>query len=125
MKNTIFFIALLTAVSLFSCKSSQTTASQDAQLLQAKFEVPGSCGMCEERIENAVSVRGVKTADWSMDAQALTVVYQPSKITPSRIQELVAEAGHDTPGHKASESAYEGLAGCCKYRDGGGKCDMD
>ena len=87
------------------------------KVVEAEFTVKGNCGMCKERIENAVSVKGVKAAHWDVESLTLKVIYKPSKVSSERIKELVLEAGHDTEEALASEKAYNNLHGCCKYRE--------
>ena len=36
-----------------------------AKDIKISFHVNGKCGMCEERIENALDIKGIKFADWS------------------------------------------------------------
>ena len=36
-----------------------------AKDVKISFYVNGKCGMCEERIENALDIKGIKFADWS------------------------------------------------------------
>ncbi|GAB6096981.1 hypothetical protein JCM14469_32350 [Desulfatiferula olefinivorans] len=84
-----------------------------------RFEVPGLCGMCENRIEKAArSVDGVSEADWNLETRQLTVVFDTSKTDTDRIQNAVAGAGHDTPMHKADDDVYNKLPACCKYERG-------
>lgn len=79
------------------------------------LRVYGNCGMCEERIENACDVVGVKRADWDVDTKMLTVVYNPSKISIEEIHQLCADVGHATSKVQADAEAYENLHHCCKY----------
>lgn len=80
------------------------------------FKVYGECGMCEERIENALDgVKGIAWADWEKATLELTVKYDPSVITLEEIKKKVAEVGHDTDSVKATEEAYANLHPCCKY----------
>ena len=43
---------------------------------------------------------------------------KPKKISEDRIQQLVADAGHDTDLYTATDEAYDGLEACCLYRTG-------
>lgn len=81
-----------------------------------KFEVKGNCEMCEKRIEEAaISVKGVTKANWDKDTKMMEVVFDDSKTDMHKIQMAIANAGHDTPMHKASEETYKKLPGCCHY----------
>ena len=88
--------------------------------VETTFRVEGLCGMCEERIESALDRKGVVLAEWDAHSRMLRVVYKPAVITEAQIHATVAEAGHDTEQVKASDAAYAGLHGCCKYRDNAG-----
>ena len=80
------------------------------------FKVFGNCGMCESRIEKAVSgLDGVTKADWDKETKMLDVSFDESKLKIDDIHKAVAIVGHDTEKEKASDNVYNALAGCCKY----------
>ena len=82
------------------------------------IKVDGVCGMCKDRIEDAVNtLRGIKIADWDDYTKELIVRYNKTKTTNDAIQQAVAAVGHDTEKYKASQEVYDQLHGCCKYRD--------
>jgi len=85
--------------------------------LETTFQVQGLCGMCEERIEAALDIKGVVLADWDVESKSLRVVYKPKVLTEAQLHALVAGVGHDTERLKASDEVYAGLHGCCKYRE--------
>jgi len=81
-----------------------------------KFEVAGNCGMCETRIEKAAkSVEGVSTADWDKETKMIEVKFDAEKTNLHKIHQAIAEVGHDTKMHKASDEVYDKLPACCKY----------
>jgi copper chaperone CopZ len=81
-----------------------------------KFKVYGNCGMCETRIEKAAkSVDGVSAADWDKETKMIEVTYDDSKTDLEKIQQAIADAGHDTELKKADNKTYNKLPGCCKY----------
>jgi periplasmic mercuric ion binding protein len=81
-----------------------------------KFEVKGNCGMCEKTIETAAkSVDGVLSADWSQETKIMTLSYDDSKTDVSKVQKAIADAGYDTPMHRAKDEVYNKLHSCCKY----------
>jgi outer membrane receptor for ferrienterochelin and colicins len=82
------------------------------------FKVNGACEMCRERIEHAVDLNGVKSANWDIDTKMFSIVYNPSIIKLSKIHKLIAEAGHDTEFEKAKDEVYNELPACCHYRKG-------
>ena len=74
--------------------------------------------MCEDRIVAALDVPGVRAVEWDQFKEKAMVVYKPKKISEERIQQLVADAGHDTDLYTATDEVYHGLAACCLYRSG-------
>ncbi len=107
MKTNIFYFT-----SLFILAA--TTAF--AQNITEKFNVKGSCSMCETRIETATkSVTGVSAADWDQKTALLVVTFDKSKTNVHKIQTAIAAVGHDTPMHKAKNEVYDKLPACCKY----------
>ncbi|MFT4759154.1 MAG: mercuric ion binding protein [Paraglaciecola sp.] len=102
--------------------SAQTTAS--AMLVSnkidhnetAKFTVYGNCGMCKRTIEGALKeVKGIKSAEWNVETDEMTVTYNPHKIQLDNIKQKIADVGYDTDSHRAKDSVYENLPGCCQY----------
>lgn len=87
------------------------------ELKTEKFKVYGNCGMCENRIESAISgLEGVTKADWDKETKMAEVSFDESKVKLDDIHKAIAKVGHDTEKEKASDEVYNGLAGCCKYR---------
>jgi len=79
------------------------------------IKVNGVCDMCKQRIEGALKVSGITSAYWDQSSQTLRVQYNKLKITPEKIQQLVAAVGHDTEKFKAPSYVYEKLPECCRY----------
>lgn len=98
-------IALLTAFTFNSFAQSKTES----------FQVSGNCGMCKTRIEKAAKEAGAKEAAWDADTKQLTVTYESSLTNTAKIQQKLADVGHDNPGFKTSDDVYNKLPGCCKY----------
>ena len=91
------------------------TISSFAQKTKISFEVAGVCGMCEERIENALDTKGITFADWSQETKICQVTFNSSKITEKQIHQIVANVGHDTQKCRATDETYNGLYQCCHY----------
>jgi copper chaperone CopZ len=98
---------------LFALVSQLSFSQSNADTL--RFKVKGNCDMCKENIEEAVNVKGVKSADWNMETGIITVVRDPQKISEEKIHELIAGAGYETNKRAAVQSAYDDLPGCCQY----------
>jgi len=79
--------------------------------------VDGICGMCEDRIE-AVSdnFKHVTASNWDVDTRILHVDHT-EKFNAKALQRAIAAVGHDTEFLKASQTTYNEIHACCKYRD--------
>ena len=103
----------LIILSVFILSANALLAKGESDTLN--FKVYGNCEMCQERIEEALDVRGVKSAHWNVESKMIEVVYDKSKITEDKIHTLIAEAGYDTDKKKAKDYDYKNLPGCCQY----------
>jgi len=108
----------VTSLTIAFAQQAKAPTTVDKKATTCTFEVSGVCGMCEERIEEAAVIPGVKFADWNRETHIITVVYKPKKVSEAEIQKAIAAVGHDTPTAKATEAVYDKLPGCCQYRDG-------
>ena len=85
---------------------------------KATIEIDGVCGMCKDRIEKAsIQAKGVKAATWNVDTHELKLIYNEGKTDLTKIQQSIADSGHDTKDIKASDEAYNSIDDCCRYRD--------
>jgi periplasmic mercuric ion binding protein len=83
---------------------------------KAQFVVHGNCEMCEKRIEKAaISIKGVKLADWDVPSNQISLIYDPRKVDLETIHMGIADQGHDTSEVKAKEKVYDDLPMCCQY----------
>jgi mercuric ion binding protein len=98
------FLAIFLSVTFFA-------TAQDTKTIK----VSGNCGMCKTRIEKAAKDAGAASADWSTETKMLTVQFNTAMISIAKIQQTIAEAGHDTEEFKATDKAYDKLPACCKY----------
>jgi copper chaperone CopZ len=101
------------AIILFFCNSSFAQSSVKTFTLK----VPGVCGDCKERIENAADIKGVKKCTWNKESKVATIIYDEKKVTPAKIEKAIADAGYGTENEKANEAAYKKLPQCCQYDD--------
>ena len=105
----------VTLLLLFSLISTLGIAQKGNKYQTDTFKVYGNCGMCEERIENALDIVGIRNAQWDETSQMLTVTYISDKISIQEIHQICANIGHATEKMKADEKAYANLHHCCKY----------
>ncbi|MGB1090260.1 MAG: heavy-metal-associated domain-containing protein [Schleiferiaceae bacterium] len=92
MKSLFISIALCSAMAL----------GAQSKFTETTIEVDGLCGMCEERIENAAYLPGVKKADWDRETHQLTLAFRNDKISQEEIIASINEAGHDVKDHLAT-----------------------
>ncbi|MBK6938422.1 MAG: cation transporter [Chitinophagaceae bacterium] len=91
------------------------TFNSSGQTKTESFQVSGNCGMCKTRIEKAAKEAGAAAANWNADSKQLTVTYESSLTNTAKIQQKIADVGHDNPGFKTTADVYNKLPGCCKY----------
>jgi copper chaperone CopZ len=116
---TLLLIFSADAIAQHEGHHMESTAVKSEEMVNSKtdvFAVYGNCGMCQNRIESAVTdVEGVYSADWDVDEKEMTVTYNKKKVKLKAIQEAIAEVGHDTDKYRASDKVYADLPGCCQY----------
>lgn len=105
---------LITTIVLFV---SFVSFSQDQEIKKKEiaFEVNGNCGMCKDRIEKALDIKGVKFAEWNKETHECKVIFDPRKISEEEVHKAIAKVGHDTEKERAPDEAYNSLHGCCLY----------
>src|SRR5215831_857567 len=101
-------IVILFTIKLQAQHNNDTTVS---------FKVFGVCEQCKHRIEGALKIKGIGTAEWNIDSKLLTVSYNPSKISLEKINNKITAVGHDTYYKKAKDMDYTALPACCHYRE--------
>lgn len=73
MKKTVL-LSMLCVLSLSFSALAQNVKTE-------KFKVFGNCGICETRIENAISgLEGVTKANWNKETKIAEVTFNESKI---------------------------------------------
>lgn len=108
MRNLILVFGMFIGISGFSQNKNA----------KATIEVNGVCGMCKHRIEMAsIQEKGVKSAIWDVNTHELNLIYNDQKTDLTKIQQSIADSGHDTQDIKAKDEVYENIDPCCKYRD--------
>ena len=107
MKKVIVVLIIISSVQLFG---------QSSKIIDTKIFVNGMCGMCEDRIEEALDIKGIKVADWDVDSKMCRIVYKKEEISEQEIHEILADIGHDTKKAKAKKEAYDNLHHCCHYK---------
>jgi copper chaperone CopZ len=92
--------------------------AQDRKLEEVKIKTSSQCGMCKERIEEALAfTKGVKKSELNLETQIVTVKYKKEKTSPEKIRKAISRAGYDADDVAADMKAYKKLPACCKKPD--------
>ncbi|MEI6586981.1 MAG: carboxypeptidase-like regulatory domain-containing protein, partial [Sediminibacterium sp.] len=114
MKIKYFFIFLV--LTGFSIRLLAQDTNQSPFTI-ISFKVFGACEQCKDRIETALKIKGVKSADWNVDTKQLALEYNPAVISLEKIENKIVAVGHDLTNKKAKNVIYKSLPSCCLYRD--------
>ena len=106
----VTFFAVLVVAGCNSQNQNKKVTSKTEEI-----KVLGECGMCKDRIEEAMKVDGIAEAVWNQETKLLRVTYNPALITVDDIQKKIAAVGHDTEKYRADDAVYASLPGCCHY----------
>jgi len=109
MKTVATFLAFILALSFSANAQIKQTEKKET------VKVWGNCEMCQARIEKAAKSAGANSAKWNVESKILSVSYNPSKATLSKIEKAVASSGYDTEHEKSSDESYTELPECCQY----------
>ncbi len=96
-------------------------SSLNAQIKNQKTEtvkISGNCVICEKNIAKAGTFKKIAFVQWNHDTKLASLVYDSTKTTKSEILNRIAQAGYESDGFPASQTAYDGLMDCCKYKLG-------
>ena len=107
--NIKYVIAVLFAAISF------TAFAQNKNLKTETFKVYGSCDECKNRIESTLKKFGTYKASWNIETNFLTVTFDSTKLSKSKIQKKLASVGHDTEEFQTDETTYKNLPKCCNY----------
>ncbi len=76
------------------------------------------CDQCQTRIESSLlGQKGIYSAELNLDTKALTVVFNPDKISASEIRSFVSNLGYDADDIKRNQAAFDNLPACCKLHE--------
>lgn len=116
MKNTMKFIAVICMLVMVSTSTIGHTTEPVKKIVTVTFKVDGVCGDCKKRIEEAAMIKGVRFAEWDKINKVIKVIYSSKVTNQDEIEIAISNIGHDTENHKAKDSIYDALPGCCQYR---------
>ena len=110
LNKIIFFLFLFLSLHFY-------VQAQTPGIVTDVFRVEGVCASCKNRIEKALKIDGITTAEYKVENKMLTVTYDPSIIKLESIHAKMAGVGHDTELAKADEKVYNALPDCCLYKN--------
>ena len=109
--NIISIKLIFTALLAFS-------VTANSQIKNAKTEVVtvyGNCGMCEDNIETAGTIKKLAKVDWDKSSKLATITFDSQKTNKNEILKRIALAGYDSDSFLAPDDVYNDLHGCCQY----------
>ncbi len=110
MKRTMLTLAI--AAFLVSCGGQGPKEGE----VKETFTVYGNCGMCKKTIEGSLNgVDGVSSAEWNMDNDKMTVIFDESTISLDDVKQKIASVGYDMDDVRADDEVYNKLHSCCQY----------
>ncbi len=121
MNKQLFITAFSLGFMLFAGSCAQTTGGSGGNELSVKTDIScdhcKECDSCEPRILNALKAApGVKSASLKLESETILVDYDPAKIDPGKIRQVIASTGFDADDVKADPAGYDGLEDCCKKK---------
>lgn len=108
---------IIVAFMLFIGFQTTVLAQKSKNIETVNMKVEGVCSMCQQRIQKASFIKGVKSAHWNQESQILSVIFNPKKTSAEQISQSVANVGHATEHHKADKQTYQELPDCCSYKN--------
>jgi copper chaperone CopZ len=91
-----------------------TTSEIKAQSAEIIIQTTAQCKECKENIEKAlINQKGVKFAELDIKTKQAKVVYNPNKITPEKLREVISKTGYDADDVPADSAAVQKLSPCC------------
>ncbi len=121
-KNSLLVLLFISGTILLQ---SQRPAD-NAESAKIEIKTTAECEMCKTRLEKAMNLtKGIESSSLDLKTRILTVNYNPKKITPAKIRDIVSRTGYDADDVKARPGAYKRLPECCKKNgmSGGGSCE--
>lgn len=121
LKNSLLVLLFISgSILLQSQRPADTTENATIEI-----KTSAECGMCKTRIEKALNLtKGVVSSSLNIPTRVVTVTYNPKKITPAKIRDIISRTGYDADDVKARPGAYKRLPECCRKNGmSGGSCE--
>lgn len=112
--------SFLSAMMLIAVLSIGLEAAVKPKAETVNIQTSAICQSCKNRIEKALrSVEGVQEAALNLGNKKVRVKYDPAKISPDQIRDVIANTGYDADGVKKNQDAFMKLPDCCQKPTGG------
>jgi periplasmic mercuric ion binding protein len=96
-------------------KANYEAQKPKENIKEIQIVTSAQCGMCKERLENAMSMlKGIKSSNLNIENKIFTVQYNADEVTSDFIRQSVVNTGYDADGLEANRDAYKNLPKCCK-----------
>lgn len=115
------YLQIIYILLLFGISTPLLAQKEGKKVTEITFHTEGVCGMCKNRIESALDLKGIRYVNWDKETGTTTVAYQTKEWTTEKIHARLAAVGHKTDLMAADTAAYRKLPLCCHYNDGGAK----
>ena len=113
MKSTLK--SFLCSFVLIAVMSAGVMAAEKQKNKVVTIQTSAICGSCKARIERVLKASdGVEEALLNLNSKKVKVKYDPSKTSPEKLREIIANTGYNADEVKRSEEAYEKLPLCCQ-----------
>ncbi|HSH64519.1 MAG TPA: heavy metal-associated domain-containing protein, partial [Bacteroidia bacterium] len=96
----------------FLCASVGLKAQEKTEEISIKSSIV--CGMCKRNVEKALRFKGIEKTTVNLQAETITVVYDPKVTSPDKIKSAISKAGYDADEVKADPKAFKKLDKCCQ-----------
>jgi len=106
------FLMFFVAFSFLVVINAQSQSKKEAEV---QIQTSAQCGMCKDRIEEALAfTKGVTFADLDLDTKIVTVRYKSKKTDIEAIKTAISDTGYDADEVEAEPEAYSKLPKCCQ-----------
>lgn len=115
MKHLSILLFFLAASAVFSHASPSDTLKIK---IVAYCDHCKACESCWGKIEqNLMFTKGVKHLAYDEKEMVITVGYNPKKVSPEKLRNVVSKSGFDADDIKADAEAQKKLDDCCKRKE--------
>jgi periplasmic mercuric ion binding protein len=121
LKNSLLLLLFISGTLLLQSQRP-VDAAENATI---EIKTSAECDMCKTRLEKVLNLtKGVVSSSLDLKTRIVTVTYNPKKIAPAKIRDIISRTGYDADDVKARQGAYKRLPECCRKNGmSGGSCE--